>query len=66
MATWHQQRSRVQLWHATQWTVVIDPPNACRAIARFDTMDQAETYLRNVRERGERHAYTIAPQKVSQ
>jgi hypothetical protein len=31
MATWHQQQYPTKLYHETEWTVVIDPPNEYRA-----------------------------------
>jgi hypothetical protein len=61
MSTWHQDKRPVKLYHATKWTVVIDPPHACRAIARFDQQAAAEQYLSNIRERGEQHAYIVRP-----
>lgn len=57
MATWHQMRNPVRLYHESKWTVVIDPPNDCRACMLFDTREAAEAYLAKVK-----HAYILNPQ----
>ncbi|CAG9228576.1 hypothetical protein [Burkholderia vietnamiensis] len=41
MSTWHQDRNPMPLWHPTQWTLVIDPPNQMRSVERFDTAEAA-------------------------
>lgn len=50
MATWHQQQRPTQLWHATEWTVVIDPPHQMRALYRTSSRDLAEVYMRGLKE----------------
>lgn len=44
MATWHQERRNARLYHDTQWTVVEDPPNDCRALSTFETRAAAEAW----------------------
>lgn len=71
MATWHQQQADAagrtgSLFHATDWTVVIDPPNQMRALYRTDTKQLAEVYMRNLRANNPgaaAHAYILAPAK---
>ncbi len=48
MSTWHQDQHPVKLYHPTQWTVCIDPPNQMRALMTFTTRDLAEIYMRNL------------------
>lgn len=64
MATWHQEQAKVKLYHPTQWTVVIDPPNQMRALATFSTRALADVYLRNLEANNPgaaRHAYVLKP-----
>jgi hypothetical protein len=61
MATWHQLRRPVKLWHETQWTVVIDPPNALRSLVTFDTEAKAIAYAKKVE-----HSYVLPPAKKVQ
>jgi hypothetical protein len=57
MATWHQLKAGpVRLQHATQWAVVIDPPNDCRAVMLFTTEAAAREYAGRVQ-----HAYVLEP-----
>lgn len=49
MATWHQLRSKAKLYHATEWTVVEDPPNDTRTLTRFTAEAGAEWYLHKVK-----------------
>jgi hypothetical protein len=66
MATWHQQQHPVRLWHETDWTVVIDPPNECRGLYRTSTRELAEVYLRNLKANNPRvfpYAYILKPAK---
>lgn len=70
MATWHQQqadkRAPSPLFHKTDWTVVIDPPNDMRALMRFSTKALADVYMRNLKENNPRayqHAYILRPAK---
>ena len=68
MATWHQQqadkRAPRPLFHKTEWTVVIDPPNEMRALMTFSTRALADVYLRGLRENNPRaaaHSYVLKP-----
>jgi len=47
MATWHQQRSKVKLYHDTKFSVVIDPPHMCRAVRLFDDETEAKRFVGN-------------------
>jgi len=46
MSTWHQRQHMPILWHATQWTVVIDPPEETLTISRFYTDKEANDRLK--------------------
>lgn len=64
MATWHQNQRPVKLYHATQWTVIIDPPNQMRACMTFSTRDLAEVYMRNLKANNPgaaAHSYILKP-----
>ncbi len=64
MATWHQMQRPVRLYHDTQWTVVIDPPNEMRACMSFTTRELAEVYMRNLAANNPRvysHSYILKP-----
>jgi hypothetical protein len=64
MATWHQNQRPVKLYHATQWTVVIDPPNQMRACMTFSTRELAKVYMRNLAANNPgaaAHAYILKP-----
>lgn len=61
MATWHQLRNQVPLWHPSKYTVVSDPPHDCRTVMRFETKAAAETFLSNIKARGESHSYILPP-----
>jgi hypothetical protein len=66
MATWHQQQRPVKLYHPTQWTVVIDPPNEMRALYCTSTKELAEVYMRNLKANNPgaaQHAYILPPVK---
>lgn len=68
MATWHQQNAMrkaiVPYWHETKWSVVIDPPNGHTCVCRFDTNEQAQTYLNNLKKHGnDRGAYILHPMR---
>lgn len=58
MATWHQQRNPVPLWHTTKWTVVNDPPNGMTTVMRFDTHEEARAFAAS-----EAGSYVLAPYK---
>jgi hypothetical protein len=47
MSTWHQEQRPVKLFHETEWTVVIDPPNEMRGLVRFATEAEANAYKAN-------------------
>ena len=64
MATWHQQQYPVKLYHETEWTVVIDPPNQMRALHTFSTKNLAEKYMRDLHSNNpgvHKHAYIVRP-----
>lgn len=66
MATWHQEQRPVKLYHETEWTVVIDPPNQMRALYRASSRDLAEVYLRGLKANNPgaaAHAYILKPAK---
>lgn len=66
MSTWHQQQRPVQLFHATEWTVVIDPPNQMMALMRFTSRALADVYMRNLKENNPgawKHSYVLEPAK---
>lgn len=67
MATWHQQQVKgVKLFHDTDWTVVIDPPNMPRALYRTSSQELAQVYMRNLKANNPRmaeHAYILKPAK---
>lgn len=68
MATWHQQRNPIRYWHETEWTVLIDPPNACTSLYRTSTEAGAREYLRNLQQSNPdaaRHASIIRPATAS-
>jgi hypothetical protein len=64
MATWHQLQRPTKLYHDTQWTVVIDPPNRMRGLMLFSSRDLAEVYMRNLKENNPgayQYAYILKP-----
>lgn len=66
MATWHQQQRPVKLWHDTEWTVVVDPPNQMTHLYRTSTRDLAEVYMRGLKANNPgaaAHAYILKPAK---
>jgi hypothetical protein len=66
MATWHQLQVKTVLFHATDWTVVIDPPNQMRALMRFSTKALADVYMRNLKANNPgaaAHSYILKPAK---
>jgi hypothetical protein len=67
MATWHQQQRTVKLWHETEWTVVIDPPNQLTHCYRTSSKALAEVYMRNLKANNPSayaHAYILKPAKA--
>lgn len=66
MATWHQLQRPVKLYHPTDYTVVIDPPNRMRALMTFSTKALAEVYMRNLKANNPGvypHSYILPPGK---
>lgn len=64
MSTWHQQQRPVKLYHATEWTVVVDPPNQMTHCYRTSTKQLAEVYMRNLKANNPgaaAHAYILKP-----
>lgn len=61
MATWHQQRRPVRLYHDTLWTVVSDPPNGMRTLITCASKEQAEAWAAN-----DPNAYVLKPAKEAQ
>lgn len=62
MAMWQQQPGT--LGHATQWTVVIDPPDDMCTLRRFSSRALADVYMRNLSDNNPRArevAHIIAP-----
>ena len=49
MATWHQLKAPCKLYHETEWTVVIDPPNDCRTLTTFTSEKSAHEYCARAR-----------------
>ena len=78
MSTWHQDRAAHPLWHASQWSVVTDPPGRSRSVMRYDTAEQADQYVANVkklsadnpadfeRQLAAKHTYIIPPTGTQQ
>ena len=67
MATWHQQQRSVKLYHDTDWTVVIDPPNQMRSLYRTSSKAMAEVYMRGLKANNpgaHAHAYILKPTKA--
>jgi hypothetical protein len=66
MSTWHQDQRPVKLWHETEWTVVIDPPNQMRALSRCSSKALADVYMRGLKANNPAaaaHAYVLKPAK---
>lgn len=66
MSTWHQDQAhnQIPLFHATKWTVVIDPPNQMRALVRFSTKALADVYMRGLKANNPgaaAHSYILKP-----
>lgn len=64
MATWHQLQHPTRLFHDTQWTVVIDPPNEMRTLMTFPTRALADVYMRSLKANNPRvypHSYILKP-----
>jgi hypothetical protein len=67
MATWHQLQRPTKLYHATQWTVIIDPPHRMRACMLFSTRELAEVYMRNLKANNPgayAHSYILKPARA--
>ena len=63
MGTWHQNLRPAKLWHETEWSVVVDPPNRTRSVTRFYTEAEAKTYVENYKKLLGPHAYILPPAK---
>lgn len=64
VATWHQLKANVRLFHDTEWTVVEDPPNNTRTLSTFTTEAGARWYLDRVKKlRPHVPAYLLKPAK---
>lgn len=63
MATWHQDRNPVPLWHKTQFTVVEDNPGGLTSVMRFPTYGEAEEHRRKLARPG-RMAYILYPENL--
>jgi hypothetical protein len=69
MATWHQQQADKRnpprsLAHATDYTVVIDPPGQMRALYSCSTRELADVYMRGLKANNPgaaKHAYILPP-----
>jgi len=59
MATWHQRQNKAKLDAKDVWTVVIDPPNGCTCLMRFDDAESAKEYMKKVE-----HTYLLPPSKI--
>jgi hypothetical protein len=70
-ASWHQrQRAKrngpVNWQHATQWTVVSDPPGEMSSAMSFPTEGKAKEYLERLKERGkDRGCYIVPPKNAN-
>lgn len=66
MATWYQERNPVQLYHDTDWTVVVDPPNEMQSLYRTNTKAMADVYVQRLKEGNPRlvpYTYILPPRK---
>ena len=61
MATWHQRRAGNVAPKKGKWTVLVDPPNECRATVIFSTEHEALKYRERLRARGQTYAYILPP-----
>lgn len=62
MSTWHQNQARVPLYHATKWTLVIDPPGGQMSVQRCESRHEAEMFQRLLNSCGNKHTYILEPQ----
>jgi hypothetical protein len=56
MSTWHQRKNPVPLYSKDTWNVVVDPPNGCTGIMKFNDEKSAREYAGKVK-----HAYVLPP-----
>ncbi len=66
MATWHQKQRPVKLYHETEWTVVVDPPNQMTHLYCTSSKKLADVYMRNLKANNPaafEHAYILKPAK---
>ncbi len=63
MATWHQKRNPVKLYHATLWTIVTDPPCDMTTLWLEPTEQAAKDRLALWSSNGRdiRHSYILPP-----
>jgi hypothetical protein len=62
MATWHQNRNSVKLYHDTDWVIVTDPPGEMRTSMVFKTEARAKEILAMWNEHGRNpHSYILPP-----
>jgi hypothetical protein len=64
MATWHQQRRPVRLFHETQWTLVTDPPNGMTTLELFTDEEGAKKSLAGLSKHHPElasHSYILEP-----
>jgi hypothetical protein len=72
-ATWHQTQARrraskagkpIDFGHARDWTVMHDPPGQMASSMRFTHQGDAESYLKRMQTKGEKHHFMIEPKWV--
>jgi hypothetical protein len=63
MATWHQKRNPVPLYHSTKWTIVTDPPADMCSLWLESTEEAAKERLKIWESNGRdiRHCYILPP-----
>lgn len=61
MATWHQKKAGMRLYHETKWTVVDDPPHDCTGLTLCESEEEAEAVAARLKARGREHVYVLAP-----
>lgn len=64
MSTWHQNKQPVELWHPTKYVVVTNPQGGTLTRMLWDTLEQAQTYLDNLRKNNQKDyscSYLVPP-----
>lgn len=67
MATWHQNKASAQLYHEDKWTVVLDPPNKMRFVARLKSEQLCNEWIERLRQYAPEDAencYILPPANV--